>query len=134
MISARTKGRLAEHAAAAITTLGGYRVIARNFAIPGGEIDIIAQKRSTLAIIEVRLRGGSAFADGLESVDIAKQQRILRAAEHFIARHPSYTFHKIRFDVLSFGERDYAPHLIPTIRWTRNAFNSDALPELQNSF
>ncbi len=108
-----------------MVALHGYRLLKRNYACAAGEIDLIAQRRDVLAIIEVRLRGRGARVTGLESVDATKQQRIARTTTHFIKRHPSYTFHQIRFDVLSFGLRDYAPHLVPTIRWIRNAFTID---------
>ncbi len=108
-----------------MVALGGYRVLKRNYACASGEIDLIAQRRDILAIIEVRLRGTGAWVTGMDSVDAAKQKRIARTAAHFIARHPSYSFHQIRFDVVYFGLRDYSPHLWPTIRWIRNAFTLD---------
>ncbi len=119
------KGNVAEICAAGLVALHGYRLLKRNYACAAGEIDLIAQRRDVLAIIEVRLRGRGARVTGLESVDATKQQRIARTTAHFIARHPSYSFHQIRFDVVYFGKRDYAPHLRPIIRWIKNAFTID---------
>ncbi len=123
-----TRGQLAEWLAAAILTVAGYRIIKRNFSAPTGEIDIIAQKRSLLAFVEVRLRRGRSRVTGLESVDAAKQQRLIRTSQAFVQRYASYQNHKLRFDVLSFGLRDYRPHRGLTFRWTRNAFTPEQLP------
>ncbi|MGB5208749.1 MAG: YraN family protein, partial [Azonexus sp.] len=51
-----TRGREAEERAARHLESRGLRVVARNFRIRGGEIDLICRAGSTLVFVEVRLR------------------------------------------------------------------------------
>jgi len=53
---ARGFGRLGEWAALALLLCKRYRVLARNFSAPGGEIDIVARKGDTIAFVEVKAR------------------------------------------------------------------------------
>ena len=68
----------------------GYRVIARNWRIRGGEIDIVALDGETLVFVEVKVRtaGGVVLAD--DSLDARKLGRLMRAAEMFVERHPEH--------------------------------------------
>lgn len=50
----------------------GYRIVARNFRKPWGELDIIAEKRGTLIFVEVKALTSGTFAD-----------RIFRPEDHF---------------------------------------------------
>ncbi|MBP9668754.1 MAG: YraN family protein [Candidatus Pacebacteria bacterium] len=55
MISERRRtGNLGEDLACAFLIARGYSVLARNFSIARGEIDIIAQKGSTIHFVEVK--------------------------------------------------------------------------------
>ena len=49
-------GRFAESLCVWSLRLRGYRVLARRFAVAVGEIDIVAQRGATLAVIEVKAR------------------------------------------------------------------------------
>ena len=49
-------GRIAEAAAAWHLRLHGYRILARRFATPVGEIDLVAQRRNLLVFVEVKRR------------------------------------------------------------------------------
>ena len=77
--AARTFGIRAEWAALALLTLTGYRVLARNFTAPGGEIDLIAQRGQTVAFIEVKARPDMDQA--LIAITEQKRRRIARAAQ-----------------------------------------------------
>ena len=66
----------------------GYRVIARNYSIARGEIDIAAYRRGTVVIAEVKTRSGYRFGRAAEAVDEVKQQRIRRAADAFLSATP----------------------------------------------
>lgn len=63
-----------------------------------GEIDIIAARGRVIASIEVKAR--SSETDALESVTASKRERIVRSASAFIAAHPRYAQHGLRFDVM----------------------------------
>jgi len=76
----------------------GYRVLARSYRLPVGEIDIIARRGRTLAFIEVKARTAqSATATALTP---RQQRRIERAAAGFLAANPALSQQYARFDVM----------------------------------
>jgi len=79
-------GRRAEDAAAAALRKSGYRVLARNCRTPYGEIDIVAERKGTLAFVEVKARreGGSAGTPE-DAMTPMKLRRVARAAAHLAA-------------------------------------------------
>ena len=75
-------GRRAEILSAWLLRLKGYRILARRFKTPVGEIDLIAKRASTIAFIEVKARPTAAAA--MESVSARQRRRITRAALVFL--------------------------------------------------
>jgi putative endonuclease len=57
----------------------GYRILARRFKTPLGEIDIVARRRRALVFVEVKARETSG--DAAESLTARGKQRIVAAAE-----------------------------------------------------
>ena len=91
-----------EDMAAAYLEPAGYRIVARNWRFHRNEIDIIAMDGDTLVFVEVKKRQDSAHGYGCEAVDHAKQQRIRRVAEAYLAcPKRSQADTKCRFDVVS---------------------------------
>ena len=83
----------------------GYRIVARNWRFHRNEIDIIAMDGDTLVFVEVKKRQDSAHGYGCEAVDHAKQQRIRRVAEAYLAcTKRSQADTKCRFDVVSIDD------------------------------
>lgn len=77
----------------------GFDVIATNWRHGHLELDIIAQKRSVLHIVEVKtLQAGSA-GHPEESVTRKKFVNLQRAAEAFMGRYPGWT--RLQFDIVS---------------------------------
>lgn len=106
------KGRLGEDRASAFLTACGYRVLARNVRVPGGEIDAVCLDGPTLVIVEVKRRDGMSFGSALRAVDARKRATLRRvAADYAQIVAPSA---KIRFDVVSLDGR--------RLRLHRNAF------------
>ena len=68
----------------------GYAVIARNWRVPGGELDIVALDGEILVFVEVRVRSGERVIAAEETVDDAKLERIFTAAEAFIEAHSEH--------------------------------------------
>ncbi|WP_169543499.1 YraN family protein [Sneathiella aquimaris] len=92
------KGAIAESLAVFYLRLKGYRILARRFKRPVGEIDIIACKGKTLVAAEVKSR--ATVEEALHSIHTKQRRRISRAMEAFIAGHPDMDRLDIRFDVL----------------------------------
>jgi len=61
-VNRAARGRAAEDAAVALLERNGYRIVARNVRLPGGEIDVIARDGSIVVFVEVKARAGGAFA------------------------------------------------------------------------
>ena len=78
--------------------LRGYRVLARRLVTPVGEIDIVARRGATLAVIEVKARATRAAA--AEAVTPRQRRRIHRAAAAFLGQRPALAGLAVRFDVM----------------------------------
>jgi putative endonuclease len=97
-VAAFRLGLSAESRAAAYLIGKGFRILARRWKCPLGEIDVVARRRSTLIFVEVKAR--ERLDDAAWSVTPRQQQRIVGAAEAWLAAHPEITFQDIRFDVM----------------------------------
>ena len=93
------KGRLGEDRASTFLTGCGYRVIARNVRVPGGEIDAVCMDGPTLVIVEVKRRDSRSFGSALRAVDARKRATLRRIAADY-AQIVAPTA-KIRFDVVT---------------------------------
>ncbi len=78
--------------------LKGYRILARNYRAPVGEIDIVARRGRTVAMVEVKARATRTAA--AEALAPRQQNRIARAAEHFFAARPELAALNMRFDMM----------------------------------
>lgn len=92
-------GRLAETAAALLLRLKGYRVLARRFTTPVGELDLVARRGDLLLFVEVKRRLSPATA--LESLLPRQQQRIARAAAFYLQHRPRLAACAVRFDLIA---------------------------------
>lgn len=98
--SNRRTGNRGEQLAADYLSDRGYAIIARNFSGRRGEIDIIAQKGSTLVFCEVKTRRSAGFGSPASSVTGPKQASIIRTAMEYMATHDLHDT-EIRFDVIA---------------------------------
>jgi putative endonuclease len=78
--------------------LRGWRILARRFRVPSGEVDLIARRGAVLAAIEVKARGSLALA--AESVGPRQRRRVARALDHFVAQRPELARLTLRYDVM----------------------------------
>ena len=95
---AQRRGRLAEWLCCWHLRLRGWRVVARRWRCPAGEIDILARRRGVLAIIEVKSRGDVAGA--AMAISPRQRRRIGRAAQAFLLLRPDLATLTLRFDVM----------------------------------
>lgn len=102
-------GRSAEFLAVAALRLKGYRILARRFRSPQGEIDIVARRGRLLAIVEVKARADRDSA--VLALTLGQRLRIERAAQALVARHPQLAVCDLRFDLMLVG-RGRWPRLI----------------------
>jgi putative endonuclease len=91
-------GISAESRAAAFLIAKGFRILARRWRSPVGEIDIIARRRSLLIFVEVKAR--DRLDDAAWSVTDRQRLRIVAAAEAWLARYPDDRIRDMRFDAV----------------------------------
>jgi putative endonuclease len=99
----------------------GLHILARNYRVAGGEIDLIARHGPELVFVEVRSRRSAAFGSAAESVTPAKRRRLLLAAQHYLLGLGQREPPPCRFDIVSITGPLDAQHL----EWLRNAFSLD---------
>src|SRR5690554_170243 len=91
-------GRLAELTAAVVLCLKGYRILARRYRSKAGEIDLIAVRGRRLAFVEVKRRRTMEAAEAAKT--FRQAQRMARAAEQWVWRHPAYRDYEIGLDAM----------------------------------
>jgi putative endonuclease len=91
-------GISAESRAAMLLIAKGFRILARRWRSPVGEIDIIARRRSLLIFVEVKAR--PTLDEAAWSVTDRQRIRIIRAAEAWLARNADDRISDIRFDAV----------------------------------
>ena len=99
----RKYGAYGEEVAAAFLVKKGYTVIARNFTVRGGELDIVATCGDILCFIEVKTRKNNQYGTPGEAVDNRKKQHLITAAERFLYEYRDDERVKdktVRFDVI----------------------------------
>lgn len=63
----------------------GWRVLARNYRLRGGELDLVCSEADgTVVFVEVRQRSSLRFGGAAESLDARKLTRLRRTADHFL--------------------------------------------------
>lgn len=84
----RQLGGAAEALVAAEMVRRGYRVIGRNVAVEGGEIDLVARNAREVVIVEVRSRRGGGADDPTDSIGRGKRVRVRRTAASWLDDRP----------------------------------------------
>lgn len=92
-------GNKAEDVACSFLQRNGLTVVERNYNCRYGEIDLIMDDDDTLVFVEVRYRSSSQFGDAVDSVDQAKQRKLVFAANHYLQNIKKLK--PCRFDVVA---------------------------------
>jgi putative endonuclease len=113
-VEAFQRGLSAESRAALLLIAKAYRILARRWKTPFGEIDIVARRRGVLVFVEVKARASVEEAAEAERT----KSRVMAAAELWLARHPQYANGAIRFDVILVTPGKMPRHIV-------NAFTAE---------
>ncbi len=119
----RARGREAEDLAAAWLSERGYRLLDRNHAHRGGEVDLVCDAGGVLCFVEVRSRTGVAQGGPEETVDRRKARRVVLAATDWALRNGGVE-REIRFDVVAVTFGDGTPR----VAHFPGAFDADGAP------
>jgi putative endonuclease len=114
-------GSRSERAAERFLRRLGYRIVARNYSCPHGELDLVALDGACIVFVEVRSTGNENTLAPATSVDRAKQQRLTNLALHFLQKRRLLD-RMARFDVLALSWP--ADRRDPVIEHFRNAFEA----------
>jgi putative endonuclease len=109
-VAAFRTGISAESRAAAYLMAKGYRILAKRFKTPHGEIDLVAKKRNLVAFIEVKAR--ASLDEAAYAVTPRQQARIIAAAQGWLVAHPEHAEFDLRFDVVLIAPRHLPRHLL----------------------
>lgn len=109
-VAAFRTGISAEGRAAAYLMAKGYRILARRFRTPHGEIDLVAKKRNLIAFIEVKAR--ASLDEAAYAVTPRQQGRIVNAAQGWLMAHPEHAEYELRFDAILIAPRRLPRHLL----------------------
>ncbi len=110
-------GISAESRAALLLIAKAYRVVARRWKTPFGEIDIVARRRRDLVFVEVKAR--DRLDDAAEAVTERTRRRIIAAAEMWLAHHQQDAQCAIRFDVILVAPGKMPRHIVNAFDATR---------------
>jgi putative endonuclease len=93
-------GRLAEGYAVRSLTNAGFIIRERNFRIPEGEIDIVAEEGDVIVFVEVKARTSRVYGLPEESITPQKRERLLQAALTYLDEHQLHHINW-RFDLIA---------------------------------
>ena len=104
-----------------------YKILSRNYRKRFGEIDIIAEKKGTVAFVEVKTRHENPLTRPFEAVDTKKQEKIYRTSLAYIYENDLDC--QYRFDVCEvYVNRD-------TLKLIQiNYFDNAFIPESDNGY
>jgi putative endonuclease len=92
-------GKIGEQIAANYLLGRGYDILERNFYFDKAEIDIIALKGKTLAIVEVKTRNTDLFGNPQDFITKRKIKHLVKAANEFVISNDLDI--EVRFDVIA---------------------------------
>lgn len=117
----REIGKQAELEARLFLQKQGLRVIAQNYTCHYGEIDLIMRDNDEVIFIEVRSRYRIDYGHASETINKAKQRKIIKAATHFLQKKQWLYKVNSRFDIIAFQFFEVKWQL----EWIKNAFFAD---------
>lgn len=93
-------GKMGEDLAAEFLKKRGCKIIERNCRKKFGEIDIIMLDKNELVFVEVKTRTSDSSGFPLESVTVAKQNKIRNLASIYSQQHSEFDKMNLRFDCI----------------------------------
>lgn len=97
-MNGRELGQRGEDLAAAHCERLGWRVVARNWRCPRGEIDLIGVDGGTVVFCEVKTRAGLGYGPPLEAITYAKTVKLRELAGYWLQQNPVRC--AVRFDAV----------------------------------
>ncbi len=99
-------GKLGEELAVELLQKNGYEILETNWRFQKAEIDIIAKKENTLAIVEVKTRSSLDFGLPQDFVKPKKIQLLVKAVNEYVVSNNLDI--EVRFDIIAVHKEDKA--------------------------
>lgn len=106
---AREQGRAGEWIAALLLIAKGYQILGFRLRTPQGEIDLLARRGRTLAVVEVKRRATRAQAE--DAIGFAQRERLLRAGRSLAANRPALRQLALRIDLIALAPGTFPRHV-----------------------
>jgi len=103
------RGRSGEARAVWWLRLQGFRILARNWRHPLGEIDILARRGRLIVAVEVKWR--DSLVQAAEAIATAQRHRIAQAAAVFLAQQSDAETLSLRFDAILLAPGRWPRHI-----------------------
>ncbi|MDO4505721.1 MAG: YraN family protein [Spirochaetales bacterium] len=100
-LSTREKGNAGEDKAVSFLVSRGYEILARNYRIRTGEIDIVASQGDTIVFVEVKSLPHGNIEILSHELNSIKQKKIIKTSKSYLQNHRQYSNRFIRYDVLA---------------------------------
>ncbi|RZJ95866.1 MAG: YraN family protein [Brevundimonas sp.] len=101
-------GHRSEWLAAILLMLKGYQILGFRLKTRSGEIDILARRGRTLAVVEVKRR--STMEQALAALRPDQYDRLLIAGQAVLRQRPSLAGHLLRIDIVALAPRRFPRH------------------------
>ena len=92
-------GNLGEQLAADFLRENGYLIRERNYRYLKGEVDIIAQRKEVLAIVEVKSRSSEFLEDISDTINTKKIKLLIEVADNYVLEKDLEV--DVRFDIIT---------------------------------
>ena len=96
-------GKLGEELAAEYLLKNGYVILETNWVFQKAEIDILAQKENTLAVVEVKTRSSIEFGLPQDFVKSKKIQLLVKAVNAYVTEND--LDQEVRFDIIAISRK-----------------------------
>jgi putative endonuclease len=87
----------------------GYRILGFRLKTPQAEIDLLALRGRTLAVVEVKRR--TSLTAALEAVTFDQRERLRRAGAALASRRPSLAGASVRLDLMALAPGRFPMHI-----------------------
>ncbi|MFI0842784.1 YraN family protein [Mesorhizobium sp. IMUNJ 23232] len=98
-LKAYRRGHRGEWLAALALLVKGFRIVARRYRTPLGEIDLIARRGNLVLIVEVKAR--KTLMQAMEAISYPSERRIEGAADLWLTRQRDHARLSMRFDLVA---------------------------------
>ncbi len=116
------KGQYAENLALHYLQEQGLTRLQENFSCKHGEIDLIMRDNEFIVFIEVRYRKQTHFGHPLETINYAKQKKIIKTIQYFLIKNPKFNNLACRIDAVALNSQTQSGQ--DHIDWIKNAIQA----------